>query len=113
MARSVGADSVAATRKWSAVVSALPALILALLSVAVRASGRDQDQVTFQASSSELVVLPVVVTGRNDAYVPGLTAERFAVFDNGRQQEIALFSNEDTPVSAAVVIDDSGSMRGK
>ena len=113
MARSVRAGSIAATWKWSSVVSALSAFILALLSAAVGASGQGQDQVTFQASSSELVVLPVVVTGRNDAYVPGLTAERFAVFDNGRQQEIALFSNEDTPVSAAIVIDDSGSMRGK
>ena len=90
---------------------ALPAVVVALFCSVSDVTA--QDQVTFQASSSELVVLPVVVTGRDDAYVAGLTAERFSVFDNGRQQEISLFSNEDTPISAAIVIDDSGSMRGK
>jgi VWFA-related protein len=36
--------------------------------------------------------------------------DRFAVYDEDRRQPIALFSNEDVPVSVAVVIDDSGSM---
>jgi VWFA-related protein len=90
---------------------ALPTLLIALLCAAFRANA--QDQATFHASSSELVVMPVVVTDRNDGYVGGLTVERFAVFDNGRRQQISLFSNEDTPISAAIVIDDSGSMRGK
>lgn len=30
-----------------------------------------------------------------------------------REQDISLFSNEDTPISAGIVIDDSGGMRGK
>jgi Ca-activated chloride channel family protein len=56
-------------------------------------------------------VLPVVVTDREGGYVSGLTAAQFAVYDNGRRQRVSLFSAEDTPVSVAVAVDASGSMR--
>ena len=92
--------------------SSLPALP-ALLFLLALATPRAQEPATFHASSSELVVLPVVVTQANGAYVSDLTAERFTVYDNGRPQEVALFSSEDTPVSVAMVVDTSGSMRGK
>jgi Ca-activated chloride channel homolog len=110
MAMSDGTGWRAITR-W--LFSALPASPVVVALALGGFSAVAQDQPTFQASSSELVVLPVVVTGRNDAHVAGLTAERFTVYDNGKQQQISLFSNEDTPISAAIVIDDSGSMRSK
>jgi Ca-activated chloride channel homolog len=92
--------------------SSLPALP-ALLFLLALATPRAQEPATFHASSSELVVLPVVVTQANGTYVSDLTAERFTVYDNGRPQAVALFSSEDTPVSIAMVVDASGSMRGK
>lgn len=61
------------------------------------------------SGSSELVVLPVVVTDKQGRYVSDLPSERFAVFDNGRRVPIELFSNEDTPVTVGVVIDASSS----
>jgi VWFA-related protein len=88
---------------------ALPALLFFLFLAVIRA----QEPATFHASSSELVVLPVVVTQGNGTYVSDLTADRFTVYDNGRPQAVSLFSTEDTPVSVAVLVDDSGSMRGK
>ncbi len=90
-----------------------PALFLAAALCVFPLETLPQDLPTFQASSSELVVLPVVVTNRDDAYVADLAADQFAVYDNGRRQQVSLFSNADTPVSAAVVIDGSGSMRNK
>lgn len=95
--------------------SAPPALpgLAALLVTLIVAIPRAQEPATFHASSSELVVLPVVVTQSNGQYISDLTAERFTVYDNGRPQEVSLFSREDTPVSVAVVVDASGSMRGK
>ena len=39
--------------------------------------------------------------------------ERFAVFDDGKRQPIALFSGEDSPVSVGLIIDNSASMRAK
>ena len=98
----------ASTRSCSA-HPALPALLLFFLLAAPHA----QEPATFHAASSELVVLPVVVTHDNGVYVSDLTADRFTVYDNGRPQTVSLFSTEDTPVSVALVVDDSLSMRGK
>jgi Ca-activated chloride channel homolog len=89
---------------------ALPALLLSLL---ILVAPHAQEPATFHASSSELVVLPVVVTTKSGAYVSDLTVDRFTIHDNGRPQPVSLFSTEDTPVSVALVVDDSLSMRGK
>jgi Ca-activated chloride channel homolog len=83
------------------------------LGVLIAAPAAAQDQPVFHTAPSELVVLPVTVTDRSGRLVADLTADRFAVLDNGRRQAISLFTGEDTPVSVAVVIDDSGSMRGR
>jgi VWFA-related protein len=58
-------------------------------------------------------VLPVTVTDDDGALVSDVPRQAFTVFDEGRRQEITAFSNEDIPVSIAVVIDDSGSMQPK
>jgi Ca-activated chloride channel family protein len=68
---------------------------------------------SFRTSSSELVVLPVVVTDKQGRYVSDLERVRFTVFDNGRRVPIEIFTNEDTPVTIGLVIDASGSMRSK
>ena len=67
----------------------------------------------FVSASSELVVLPVTVANRQGGFVADLPQHRFTVYDNGRRQEVALFSNKDTPVTVGLVIDTSGSMKGK
>jgi VWFA-related protein len=66
---------------------------------------------TFRSGSSELVVVPVTVTDSDERLVSDLPQQAFTVLDEGRRQEIAAFSHEDIPVSIALVIDDSGSMR--
>jgi VWFA-related protein len=68
---------------------------------------------SFKSGSSELVVLPVVVTDRQGRYVSDLPGERFTIFDNGRRVPIELFTNEDTPVTVGLIVDASGSMRPK
>jgi VWFA-related protein len=70
-------------------------------------------QPSFKSGSSELVVLPVVVTDKQGRYVSDVPGERFTVFDNGRRVPIDLFTNEDTPVTVGLIIDASGSMRPK
>jgi VWFA-related protein len=85
----------------------VPALLL-FCAPALRAIGQQ-----FRATSSELVVLPVVVTDRQGRYIADLTTDKFAVFDNGRRVPIELFTNEDTPVTIGIVIDASSSMRPK
>jgi len=58
-------------------------------------------------------VVPVTVTDHQDRLVANLPRDRFVVYDNGRRQPVELFSNEDTPVTVGLVVDDSGSMAPK
>ena len=67
----------------------------------------------FRSGSSDLVVLPVVVTDKQGRYVSDLPTDKFIVRDNGRRVPIELFTNEDTPVTIGLIIDASGSMRPK
>jgi Ca-activated chloride channel homolog len=68
---------------------------------------------SFRSASSELVVLPVIVTDKPDQYVAELKQEQFTVYDNGRKVAIDFFSAEDTPVTVGLVLDASSSVRKK
>jgi len=92
---------------------ALLLCLSALLPFCLPALHASAQEPSFRSASSELVVLPVVVTERDGRYVSDIASERFAVFDNGRRVPIELFSNEDTPVTVGLVIDASGSMQPK
>src|SRR5579863_9602333 len=74
------------------------------------AAGSDDYRITVNVG---LVVLPVVVTDGQGKAVAGLGQDSFHVFDDGRPQEISLFQAEDVPVTVGLVVDNSGSMRGK
>lgn len=62
---------------------------------------------------TQLVVLPVRVTGPNGAFVSGLTADQFRVFEDGKPAAISFFRQEDTPVTVGMVVDHSRSMGPK
>jgi len=61
-------------------------------------------------SSTDLAVLHVSVVDKHAGFVPGLPRDAFSVYEDGRPQPIALFENDDTPVSVGLVIDSSQSM---
>lgn len=61
----------------------------------------------------DLVLVPVSVTDSFSRPVLGLTRENFAIFEGGQQQQIRLFSCEDTPLSIGLVLDISKSMSDK
>jgi Ca-activated chloride channel homolog len=63
--------------------------------------------------TSALVVLPVNVTDSNGTFVAGLKSQDFKVFENGKQQDITLFKQEDTPVTVGLIVDHSYSMGPK
>jgi Ca-activated chloride channel family protein len=61
---------------------------------------------------SQLVNLFVNVTDRNGAVVGGLTKEDFAVSEDGRPQQIAIFERQsEMPLNLTLAIDTSGSVR--
>jgi Ca-activated chloride channel homolog len=92
------------------VVSAV--LFLAAVVCTVHPAAQDPAPPTFK-SESDLVQLHVNVFDGNSDAVSELTKENFLVFEDGRHQEIAFFSNEDVPVAAGLVIDNSSSMIAK
>jgi Ca-activated chloride channel family protein len=63
--------------------------------------------------SVNLVLVPVTVMDPYDRLVTGLEADNFRVYENGVQQEITHFSEDDVPVSIGVIFDSSGSMADK
>jgi VWFA-related protein len=62
---------------------------------------------------ANLVLIPVLVTDRNDRLITGLEKEHFKVFEDKVEQVITQFAAEDAPVSIGLLIDCSGSMGPK
>ena len=81
--------------------------VIVALAIGVTASPQNQPVFT---TKSELVVLHVMVKDRTGAYVSGLTADAFHVFEEKRPQDVRFFATEDAPVTVGLVIDSSGSM---
>jgi Ca-activated chloride channel homolog len=63
--------------------------------------------------SVDLVLVPVTVLDPYDRLVTGLEADNFRIYENGVEQEITHFSEDDVPVSLGVIFDASGSMSDK
>jgi Ca-activated chloride channel family protein len=67
---------------------------------------------TFTVDTREVDVY-VSVGDKDGKPVTGIPKSAFKVFENGVEQPLKAFSNEDVPVSVGIVIDNSGSMRDK
>ena len=61
----------------------------------------------------DLVVVHTSVVDKSGQFVSGLKKDGFKVFEDGVNQNIVSFSQEDVPVSLGIVVDTSGSMRNK
>jgi Ca-activated chloride channel homolog len=74
----------------------------------------DIPQGTYKIKSQvNLVVLHVSVLNDRSVFVPGLTEDNFKVLEDKTEQKLAVFKQEDVPVSFGLVVDNSGSMRDK
>jgi VWFA-related protein len=63
--------------------------------------------------NANMVILSATVLDRHNALVSGLGKDDFQVFEDGALQQIRQFSHEDIPVTAGIVVDNSGSMGSK
>ncbi len=70
------------------------------------------DVYVFKKQVNEVTLHATVVDDHN-RLVTNLTRNDFTVFEDGKQQKIISFRNEDIPVALGIVIDNSGSMREK
>jgi Ca-activated chloride channel homolog len=62
---------------------------------------------------TEIVSIPVKISDRNGRFVAGLTQENFKIFEDGIEQQIEYFSNEQQPFTVALVLDMSYSTKFK
>jgi len=86
--------------------------LLALLALAVGPVTHVAAQETTLRVDVKLVSVFVNVTDRNGAIVGGLTREDFAVTEDGRPQQIAVFERQsELPLNLTLAIDTSGSVR--
>src|ERR1017187_5132647 len=85
-------------------------------------SGRPEPKVTDGARAnlsakirvqSTLVLIPVTVVDPQYHFVAGLKRDDFRLFEDQVEQNIVQCSIEDAPVSVGLIVDRSGSMRGK
>jgi len=84
-----------------------------LFAQAKPAATSDADQDAIFSSETRLVPLNVTVSDKSGHLITNLPQSAFQVFENGALQQIRLFKREDVPVSMALIIDNSGSMREK
>lgn len=54
-----------------------------------------------------LVTLPLTVSDKLGHNVPGLKKENFAIYQNGEEQDIALFLSDEAPMNVAILLDTS------
>lgn len=71
-----------------------------------------QREPTF-AAVTRTVRVPVCVLDKNGRPIMGLKGPDFRVLENGKPQEVTLFSGERRPLRIALALDTSGSMRSK
>ena len=90
-----------------------PTLLLALGSIVVSTSPQQRVEPPTLSVRTDLVTLSVAVVDRRGALVTGLRQEHFTVYDDGDRQEIQFFTSEDLPATVGLVVDSSGSMRGR
>lgn len=64
-------------------------------------------------TDSTLVLVPVSVTDPTNRYVLGLDKQDFMIFEDGVEQKVTHFANEDAPLSIGLLVDTSGSMGAK
>ena len=69
-------------------------------------------QFTFRTSVNEVVIYATVVDDHQHI-VTTLKKQDFTVYEDGVRQVISSFRQEDVPISLAILIDNSGSMREK
>jgi VWFA-related protein len=70
---------------------------------------RDQDEVI--RVDTNLITIPATVMDRDGRYIADLKKEDFQIFEDGVQQEIAVFEPTVQPFTALLLLDNSGSMR--
>jgi VWFA-related protein len=89
--------------------SAVAAVLLASATLIVLEAA-PQQRTPFRGTSEVVAVYATVMDKTTGRLMTDLPKEAFMVFDNGKRQEITVFSNETQPITVVIMLDRSGSM---
>lgn len=76
-------------------------------------TGDEAQDVESVKVETNLVTVPIIVSDRNDIYVPDMRLEEFTLEEDGVAQKIAFFANVTQPFHVVLMIDTSGSTQDK
>jgi Ca-activated chloride channel family protein len=86
-------------------------IVVELMAASMAFNGWTEPQDAFR-SGVELITIPITVTDSSGRRIGGLSQADFRLEEDGVAQEIAVFLAEPQPVSIALLVDYSASMRG-
>src|SRR5687768_14115688 len=81
--------------------------VLAIFGLAAAPGAQERGQ--FKSGASTVAVY-TTVTDPSGQLVPDLTRDDFAVYDNGKQQPITIFTSDLQPITLVMMLDRSASM---
>ena len=91
---------------WAAV------LVVGPLLIALPAQSQEPQTVDAIKIETNLISVPVIVSDRDNRYVPDLKVEAFKLFDNQVEQKIAYFDTGEEPLNVVLLLDTSLSTSG-
>lgn len=86
-------------------------LFLSLLLLTNFVAAQDIDDDTPIKVDTLLLTMPLTVNDNRGRNIAGLKRENFSIFQNGEEQEIDYFFNEEAPMNVAILIDASASTK--
>lgn len=89
-----------------------PAVVIALLLLSGPARAQEPQIVDTIKIDTNLISVPVIVSDRNNRYVPDLKLEAFRLFDNQVEQKISYFDTGEEPLNVVLMLDTSLSTSG-
>src|SRR2546423_1180865 len=78
-----------------------------------RAGGKSESTSSNLRLAVKVVLVPVTVTDALDKPVTTLPQSSFRLLEDGVEQQITSFSQDDSPVSLGLLFDSSGSMKNR
>ena len=94
-------------------VSVVKVAALVVLSALGTTGVLGQERTATFKGAVDLVALNVVVVDGRQQFVSGLTAENFAIYEDGIQQDVSFFAADELPLDLAMLLDTSASMQIK
>jgi Ca-activated chloride channel family protein len=83
------------------------------LEAAIARESKEQEKGFTIGVNVDLVLMYASVFDKKGDFVGGLKEDNFKVYEDGVEQKVASFSREDVPASMGILLDLSGSMKGK